>query len=102
MSEAVLTGTGTIGGHAAVLIATGLVIAVVQVERPAALVGTAYGLLLLTKLAGVAGLIALATINRLRLTPALEAGNPVAATRLRHSIGLEIGCRHGVGRGSPC
>ena len=50
----------------ALLVATGLVIALVQVERPNALVETYYGLLLLAKLAGVAGLIALAARNRLR------------------------------------
>ena len=73
----------------ALLVATGLVIAVVQVERPAALVETSYGLLLLAKLVGVAGLIALAARNRLRLTPALDAGSPGAAARLRRSIGVE-------------
>jgi copper transport protein len=38
----------------AVLVATGLAIAVVQVEHPAALVATGYGQLLLAKLVGVA------------------------------------------------
>lgn len=74
----------------AVLIATGLAIAVVQVERPADLVGTGYGLLLLAKLAGIAGLIALAAWNRLHLTPALDAGTSGAAARLRRSIGVEV------------
>ena len=73
----------------ALLVATGLVIAVVQVEHPAALVATGYGLLLLAKLAGVAGLITLAARNRLRLTPALDAGSPGAAARLYRSIGME-------------
>lgn len=74
----------------AVLVVTGLAIAVVQVERPADLIGTGYGLLLLAKLAGVAGLIALAAWNRLRLTPALDAGTFHTAVLLRRSIGTEV------------
>src|SRR3546814_6455341 len=57
----------------AILVLTGIVLAVVQAEAPQALLDTAYGRLLLAKLAGVAALLALAAVNRLRLTPAIEA-----------------------------
>lgn len=58
----------------AVLASAGVALAAVQVQRPADLLGTGYGLLVLSKLAGVAGLLALAAWNRFRLTPALAAG----------------------------
>lgn len=72
------------------LAATGMIIAAVQVQTPGNLVGTGYGLLLLAKVAGVAGLVALAAWNRLRLTPALQDGRPRAAARLRRSIAAEL------------
>ena len=70
----------------AVLFVTGAAIAAVQVEAPSNLVGTGYGLLLLAKLAGVAGLLAFAAWNRLRLTPALDAQRSRGPARLRRSI----------------
>jgi copper transport protein len=78
-------------GAVAVLVAAGLVLAVLQVGSIGGLVGTTYGLILLAKLALVAGLVALAAINKLRLTPALARGKPGAATALRRTIAAEIG-----------
>lgn len=74
----------------ALLVLTGATLAVVQVRTPAALVGTAYGRLLLLKLAAVAVLIGLAGLNRWRLTPAIERGETGATRRLRRSVAAEI------------
>jgi copper transport protein len=72
------------------LIAAGLVIAVMQVRGFGALVATTYGWLLLAKLALVAGLLSLATFNKHRLTPALERRDPGAADALRRTIAAEL------------
>ena len=71
-----------------VLALTGLALAIVQLEKPVALVETRYGLILSIKLALVTGLLALAALNRFRLTPALareHEGTPA----LKRSILLE-------------
>ena len=75
---------------AALLVATGILITVAQLERPSALIGTDCGRSLLGKLVGVAGLIALAAWNRLRLTPALDVGSLYAAGCLGRGIGVEV------------
>jgi copper transport protein len=72
----------------AVLILTGTALAIVQVKTLSALVATAYGNVLLAKLAAVVGLLGLATLNRLSLTPALST--PGAERRLVWSISAEI------------
>ncbi|HET6521718.1 MAG TPA: CopD family protein, partial [Geminicoccaceae bacterium] len=74
-----------------VLAGAGVVIAALQVRTPGALVDTGYGRLLLAKLALVAGLLLLAALNKLRLTPALARGEARAATALRRSIAAETG-----------
>lgn len=74
----------------AILALTGLALAIVQLERLSALVETRYGLLLSIKLALVLVLLALAALNRFRLTPAL-AGDRKAAPALTRSILLECG-----------
>jgi putative copper resistance protein D len=51
---------------------------------------SAYQQRLLIKLGLVAGLLALAAINKLRLTPLLRRDYVVGAARLRGSIGVEI------------
>jgi copper transport protein len=66
---------------------SGLALAIVELETPAALVETRYGLVLLAKLVLVAVLLTLAALNRMRLTPALA--NAGAARPLRRSILLE-------------
>lgn len=55
----------------------------------AALLGTAYGWGLLSKVAVVAVLLGLAAWNKLRLVPALTYGAPGASAILRRSIALE-------------
>ena len=71
-----------------VLALTGLTLAIVQLEKPAALVETRYGLILSVKLVLVTGLLALAALNRFRLTPAL-ARNETGTPALKRSILLE-------------
>lgn len=72
------------------LIASGVVLAVVQVERPAALPASDYGRVLLLKAAWLLALFALAAVNRLRLTAAVQGGAPAAVAKLRRSIAAEI------------
>ena len=58
--------------------------------NPLEAVETTYGRLLAVKLAVFVLLLGLAAFNRLRLTPALLAGDAGAGARLRRSIGLEF------------
>jgi copper transport protein len=74
----------------AVLAAAGTVLAVIQVQTPSALVGTAYGRLLLVKLALLVFLFTLAAVNRWKLTASAEAGATEVQRRLTRSIGVEM------------
>jgi len=67
---------------------SGLTVAVVQLGSVAALVETRYGAILSIKLALVCGLLALAALNRFRLTPAL-ARDGTATQPLARSVLLE-------------
>ena len=73
----------------ATLVAAGLVIAVVQVERPGALFDTAYGNVFLVKLGLLVGLFILVAVNRWSLTAAVENRDPSATRRLVRSIAVE-------------
>lgn len=73
----------------AALVAAGLVLAVIQVETPAALWSTDYGLLLSAKLALAAALLVLAGINRWRLTKPALAEQAAAQRWLVRSIVVE-------------
>ncbi|MGV7216702.1 copper resistance CopC/CopD family protein [Bradyrhizobium sp. UFLA05-112] len=68
-----------------ILTLTGLMLAVIQLSSFAALVETKYGIILSIKLVLVAALLALAALNRFRLTPAL-AKNIKGARTLKRSI----------------
>ncbi|ASY60832.1 copper resistance CopC/CopD family protein [Sinorhizobium sp. CCBAU 05631] len=72
-----------------VLIVAGIVLTVVQVRKPAALTGTAYGELLLVKLAVIFLLFTLAAVNRFRLTEPAARRDPMTTWRLAGSIGVE-------------
>lgn len=72
-----------------VLAGAGIVLAVIQVQTPSALVATAYGRLLLIKLALLAILFALAAFNRWRLTVPAEGGHGMARKKLVRSIVFE-------------
>ncbi|TKB15591.1 MAG: copper resistance protein CopC [Mesorhizobium sp.] len=73
----------------AVLAASGIVLAIIQVQTPAALINTAYGRLLLLKLALLLFLFTLASVNRWTLTAPAEAGDTEVQRRLVRSIGIE-------------
>jgi copper transport protein len=75
----------------AALIASGTVLAIVQVANASALLTTAYGLLLCAKLGLVAVLLALAAWNRRSLTPAVIGGSKEARRNLARSIATELG-----------
>lgn len=70
----------------AVLIVAGVVLAIVQVERPAALIDTAYGQVFLVKLALLVALFVLAAVNRWSRTAPVEAGDAGAQRRLVRSV----------------
>lgn len=74
----------------AVLIASGSVLAVVQVGTPHALVMTAYGQILSAKLVLVVLLLLLAAWNRYRLTDAALTGDAGATRHLHRSIMAEL------------
>jgi copper transport protein len=73
----------------AALAVTGAVLAWIQVRDPAALLATAYGRILIAKVGLVVALLALAAINRSRLTPALGRGG-AAERRLAASVVAEL------------
>ena len=73
-----------------ILLLAGTTIAVLQVRSPVALLKTGYGLALTLKLGLVAGLIALAVWNKLRLTPALAQGKASARRSLQRAIVAEL------------
>lgn len=74
----------------AVLVAAGIVLAVIQVQTLAALVNTTYGKLLLIKLGLLVFLFTLAAVNRWKLTASAEAGATEVQHRLARSIGAEM------------
>jgi copper transport protein len=74
----------------AALVISGVALAIVQVEQPAALLTTAYGQILCAKLVLVTLLLALATWNRFRLTPAVMSGGDKPRQTLARSIRIEI------------
>ncbi|RYE78777.1 MAG: copper resistance protein CopC, partial [Hyphomicrobiales bacterium] len=65
-------------------------LAIVQVERPQALVETAYGNVLLAKLGLVAILFGLASFNRYRVTAKAASGQIAGSRQLRRIITSEI------------
>ncbi|WP_442579804.1 copper resistance CopC/CopD family protein [Mesorhizobium sp. ASY16-5R] len=73
-----------------VLVMSGLLLAAVQVQTIPALWSTGYGRVLLAKLALVAVMLALAVLNRYRLTLPAIAGDAHAARRLKRNIAAEI------------
>lgn len=72
------------------LLLSGTVLAIVQVERPQALLETAYGNILLAKLGLVAILFGLASFNRYRLTVKAASGQIAGSRQLRRVVATEI------------
>jgi copper transport protein len=73
-AELVARFSGVALGAVVLLSVGGLAMAWPLVGRPAALLGTAYGITLLVKLGAVAVVLLVAAYNRLRLVPAIVAG----------------------------
>ena len=71
------------------LVVVGLIYAWLLSGSPAALLGTAYGALLLSKVALVGLLLGLAALNKLRLVPAIAQHRAQAPSALRRSIAFE-------------
>jgi copper transport protein len=80
----------------ALLAASGLWLASVQLGRIDALWTTAYGMVLIAKLIAVGALLGLAAANRYRLVPRFHGQEALAARRLRMSIGLEFAIAAGI------
>lgn len=76
-------------GLVAALVVAGLIMGWWLTGSFTALVTSAYGQVLLGKLAAVAALLGLAALNKWRLVPAFAAGDALAAPALRRSIRLE-------------
>ncbi len=72
-----------------VLIVVGGYMAYQIVGSVGALLGTQYGQALIVKVAIVGGLLLLAAVNKLRLVPALRAGDVAAARHLKKTITIE-------------
>lgn len=72
------------------LAAAGAALLVLLAGDPFDALATPYGRLFALKLAVFAALLGIAAGNKLRLTPALRAGDPAAAIRLRRAIRMEI------------
>ncbi len=81
--------SGTIPLVLACLVVTGMLLSVVQVQKPSALFETAYGEVFLVKLALLVPVFALAAFNRWRLTKPAEHQDPSAMGRLVGSIAAE-------------
>lgn len=72
------------------LAAAGAALLVLLAGDPLGALATPYGRLFALKLAVFAALLGIAARNKLRLTPALRAGDPAAGIRLRRAIRAEI------------
>jgi copper transport protein len=72
------------------LVVAGPVLAVVQIEKPSALIDSRYGHIFLAKIFAVIVLFMLAARNRFILMPAFVAGKLGAEAKLRRSISVEI------------
>lgn len=75
-----------------ILLFAGVVMTWQLVGSISAVFGTSYGLTLLAKTVAVVVLLTLAAINKTRLVPALQSGNPKAGPLLARSIFLEWVC----------
>ena len=76
----------------ALALVSGCINALVMVPRPASLVGSDYGRVLLLKLVLVLLMVAIAIVNRMMLTPPIMAGAaPAGARRLWRSVLVEQG-----------
>lgn len=82
--------SGLIPGVVAVLLVSGVGLALVQLGRDPAAWWAPYGYILAAKLALLAAMFALAAVNRWRLTDPVLAGDPAATGRLTRAIRAEL------------
>ncbi len=80
----------------AVLVASGVCVAIVQVESFPALISTDYGVVLLLKLGVVMLLLALAAFNKYWFMPRIEKSESGSVLHLRWAIYVEVGLMAGV------
>ncbi|MBP2232241.1 copper transport protein [Azospirillum agricola] len=82
----------SLGALAAVAVLTiaGAGLSLLQITSPAAIGTTVYGQLWLAKMVGVALLLGLASVNRLRLTPALRGGSRSERDRAQRLLMLSV------------
>ncbi|WP_348643545.1 CopD family protein, partial [Mesorhizobium sp. M2E.F.Ca.ET.209.01.1.1] len=78
----------------AILAASGIVLAIIQVQEPAALINTSYARLLLLKLGLLLFLFTLAAINRWTLTAPAAAGDTDVQRRPVRTVRLDILSAH--------
>lgn len=78
-------------GMVGILVAAGATLLCALLQNVAELRNSDYGRLALSKIASVIALLALAALNRQRLTPRMHARDVVAARAFRRSVGFEIG-----------
>ncbi len=72
------------------LVASGVVLAIVQIARPAALWDSSYGQVFLLKLAAVFAVAPLAVFNRFILTPRIVRDSPKARRQMQVTITAEL------------
>ena len=72
------------------LVTSGVVLAIVQIARPAALWDSSYGQVFLLKLAAVFAIAPLAVFNRFALTPRIVRGSRKARRQMRVTIAAEL------------
>lgn len=90
-SAAVLGRFSAVIPHALLpLVVAGALLIVIQVDKPADVFTTDYGRLLAIKLVLVALLLALAVVNRFRLTPLMKTQPGEASRLLRRTVGAEL------------
>lgn len=73
----------------ALLLLTGVVQTIVQVQTREGLTDTSYGTRLIFKILAVIALLGIAALNKWRLTPALRSAIPSSPERMRRSIRVE-------------
>jgi copper transport protein len=75
----------------AALFVSGAIITFIQVESPANMVNSDYGLRLLLKIILFLVVLSIAAINKIKLTPRLGAGDRSSAASMRRAITVEYG-----------
>lgn len=88
-------GVGALWAVGVAVLAGGVTLALLGAATPSAL-SSPYGQMFAVKLVLFAGVLSLAALNKLALTPALLASEPGAAARLRRSIGFEAALVAGI------